>query len=436
MIAREKYMKQILDFVDKPVIKVLTGMRRSGKSVLLELTRQALIDRNIKAQNIFYINFESLRYEHLKDYHALYGKILGRAKKVHGKIYILLDEIQEVIGWEQAVNSFRVDLDCDIYITGSNARMLSGELATLLTGRYIEIRVYPLDFKEYLDFTATNADEISLSDNTKLHIKQRLRFANVDRPTSENSGAYASNVTWYQEHFAGFLRFGGLPGIHQMKWKEDRIMQYLTDIYHSVLLKDVIARNKIRDVSLLENIVRYVMDNIGNIFSAKAISDFLKNQGRKLSTETVYNYLIALEEAFLIHKASRFDIKGKRLLETQEKYYLSDLGLRHALIGYQGKDIAGLLENVVYLELCRRGYKVYIGKQGTAEVDFVANRGDDRLYIQVAYVLTEENTEREFTPLEAIMDNYEKIVISTDSLININRGGICQKNIIDFLLAK
>jgi len=279
--------------------------------------------------------------------------------------------------------------------------MLSGELATLLAGRYIEIRVYPLDFKEYLDFTVNNAGETNLP---------------------------------AQEHFADFLRFGGLPGIHQMKWEENRIMQYLADIYHSVLLKDVIARNRIRDVSLLENIVRYVMDNIGNLFSAKAVSDFLKNQGRKLSTETVYNYIKALEEAFLIHKASRYDIKGKRLLETQEKYYISDLGLRHALIGYNNNDISGLLENVVYLELRRRGYKVNIGKQGVAEVDFVADRGDDRLYVQVTYVLTEDNIEREFAPLEAIMDNYEKIVISTDSLFSFNRNGIRQRNIIDFLL--
>jgi predicted AAA+ superfamily ATPase len=402
MIARDFYMRQILDFVDKPVVKVLTGMRRSGKSALLELTRQALIGRSIKERNIVYINFESLRYEHLKDYHALYNEVSGRAENADGRIYILLDEIQEVAGWEHAVNSFRVDFDCDIFITGSNARMLSGELATLLAGRYVEIQVYPLSFNEYMEFAATNTDE---SDPA------------------------------VQEHFANFLRFGGLPGIHQMKWEENRIMQYLADIYHSVLLKDVIARNKIRDVSLLESIVRYVMDNIGNIFSAKAVSDFLKNQERKLGTETVYNYLKALEEAFLIHKVSRFDIKGKRLLETQEKYFLADLGLRHALIGYRGNDIAGLLENVVYLELRRRGYTVNIGKQGAAEVDFVASRADERIYIQVTYVLTEDNIEREFAPLEAIMDNYEKIVVSTDTIFNINRGGIRQKNIVDFLLA-
>ena len=401
MIVRERFIRQIRDFMDKPVVKIITGMRRCGKSALLELTRQELLGRGVGEQNIIYINFESLRYEALKDYKALYAKISEQGEKVTGKLYVLLDEIQEVNAWEQVINSLRVDFDCDIYVTGSNAKLLSGELATLLAGRYVEIRVYPLDFQEYLDFAATNADEVQLS---------------------------------RQEQFANFLRFGGLPGIHQMKWEEERIMQYLHDIYNSVLLKDVIARNKIRDTALLESIVLYLMDNIGNTFSAKTISDFLKSQGRKLSAETVYNYLKALESAFLIHKVVRFDIKGRRILETQEKYYLSDLGLRHAVMGYQDNDIAGVLENIVYLELLRRGWSVNIGKQDVAEVDFVANRTDERLYVQVCYVLTPENTEREFAPLEAINDNYEKIVLSTDTLLRINRGGIRQKNIMDFLL--
>ena len=342
-----------------------------------------------------------MRYEALRDYKALYAEIIKIAGQTEGRIYVLLDEIQEVNTWEQVINSLRVDLDCDIYVTGSNAKLLSGELATLLAGRYVEIQVYPLDFEEYLAFAAENEGEAKLSK---------------------------------REQFANFLRFGGLPGIHQLKWDEDRVMQYLHDIYNSVLLKDVIARNRIRDTALLESIVLYLMDNIGNTFSAKTISDFLKSQGRKLSTETVYNYLKALESAFLIHKVVRFDIKGKRILETQEKYYLSDLGLRHAVIGYRDNDIAGVLENTVFLELLRRGFSVNIGKQDVAEVDFVANRADDRLYIQVCYILTPENTDREFAPLEAIPDNYEKLVLSTDTLLRVNRGGIRQKNIIDFLL--
>lgn len=401
MITRERYMCQIRDFMDKPVVKVITGMRRCGKSALLELTREELRARGIAESNIISINFESLRYESLKDFRALYAEISRRAEGLDGRIYILLDEIQEVESWEQVINSLRVDFDCDIYVTGSNAKLLSGELATLLAGRYVEIRVYPLDFREYLDFAAENPEEAGLSQ---------------------------------QEQFANYLRFGGLPGIHQMKWEESRVMQYLHDIYSSVLLKDVIARNRIRDTALLENIILYLMDNIGNTFSAKTISDFLKSQGRKLSAETVYNYLKALESAFLIHKVVRFDIKGRRILETQEKYYLADLGLRHAVIGYRDNDIAGVLENTVYLELLRRGWTVHIGKQDVAEVDFVASRTDERLYIQVCYVLTPENTEREFAPLEAIPDNYEKLVLSTDTLLRINRGGIRQKNIVDFLL--
>ena len=401
MIPRERYMRQIRNFMDKPVVKVLTGVRRSGKSALLLLTIEELKNRGIPRENIIHINFESLKYEPLKDFRLLYEEISRRAENASGRVYILLDEIQEVLDWEKAVNSLRVDFDCDIYITGSNAKLLSGELATLLAGRYVEIHVYPLDFKEYLDFARENPEE-----------------AKYDK----------------QQNFADFIRYGGLPGVHQMKWEQEPLMQYLTDIYNSVLLKDVIQRYKIRDTALLESIAIYLMDNIGNTFSAKTISDFLKSQGRKLSTETVYNYLKALEDAFLVHKVPRFDIKGKRLLETQEKYYLSDLGLRHAIIGYRDNDISGVLENVVYLELLRRGYSAKIGKQGAAEVDFVADKGDDRLYVQVCYVLTDENTDREFAPLEAIADNYEKVVISTDSLMSFNRGGIKQKNILDFLL--
>ena len=401
MIAREHYMQQIRDFIDKPVVKVITGMRRAGKSALLEMTKGELILGGISEKNIFYANFESLRYEHLKNYQSLYIAVTQAAEATSGKLYIMLDEIQEVSSWEKAVNSFRVDIDCDIFITGSNAGLLAGELATLLAGRYVEIRVYPLSFAEYLDFSKADPEQ-----------------ANQSR----------------REHFADYLRFGGLPGIHQMKWEESRITQYLLDIYRSVLLKDVIQQRDIRNTALLESIVLYIMDNIGNIFSAKTISDFLKNQGRKLSTETVYNYLQALESAFMIHKVPRFDIKGKRLLETQEKYYLSDLGLRHAVIGYRNHDISGVLENIIYLELLRRRYAVTIGKQGVAEVDFVANKLEERLYIQVCYVLTEDNIEREFSALEKISDNYEKIVLSTDFLMSFNRNGVRQKNIIDYLL--
>lgn len=401
MINREIYMKQILDFMDRPVVKVITGMRRSGKSVLLELTMEELRRRGIEEKQIFYVNFESLQFEHLKNYKSIYQAISAAAKAANGKLYLFIDEIEEVESWEQMINSVRVDCDCDIYITGSNAKLLSGELATLLSGRYVEILVYPLSFSEYLGFARINGDEVGLSK---------------------------------EQHFANFLRYGALPGIHEMKWDEAVLLRYLTDMFNSVLLKDVVKRNKIRDIDLLEKVVLYLMDNIGNTFSAKTISDFLRNQGRKLSTETVYTYIKALESAFLIHKVPRFDIKGKRLLETQEKYFVSDLGLRHATIGYRDHDIGGMLENVVYLELLRRGWSVCIGKQDLREVDFVATRTDERLYAQVCYVLTEDNLKREIEPLQAIDDNYEKMIISTDSLVSFNRNGIRQRNIMEFLL--
>ena len=305
VIIRETYMKQILDFMDKPVVKVITGMRRSGKSVLLELTKEAIRKNGVEEKQIFSINFESLQFENMKNYKALYEAISATAKTANGKLYLLFDEIQEVDSWEKVINSVRVDYDCDIYITGSNARLLSGELATLLSGRYIEIPVYPLSFSEYLEFAKLNEGEVGLNKD---------------------------------QHFSRFLRYGGLPGIHEIKWDDTALLRYLTDMFNSVLLKDVIKRNKIRDIDLLEKVVLYLMDNIGNTFSAKTISDFLKNQGRKLSTETVYTYVKALESAFLIHKVPRFDIKGKRVLETQEKYFVSDLGLRHAAIGYREHD--------------------------------------------------------------------------------------------------
>ena len=401
MIARERYMKQIRDFIDKPVVKVITGMRRCGKSVIMDFAREEIRKRKVAENNIIYLNFESLAHEDLKNYRALYHFITTFAKQTKGRVYIFLDEIQEVKDWEKAINSFRVDLDCDIYLTGSNAKLLSGELATLLSGRYVEIRVYPLSFSEYLDFAKSNEDERSFSK---------------------------------EENFKNYLRFGGLPGIHQMKWDEKQIMQYLTDIYNSVLLNDVIKRNEIRNSVMLDNIIHFLMDNIGNTFSAKTITDFIKSQGRKLSTETVYSYIKALESAFLIYKVPRFDIKGKRLLETQEKYYVSDLGLRSAVMGYRDNDIGNVLENVVYLELLRRDWKVNIGKQDLAEIDFIANKTNNRLYIQVCYILTQDNTDREFKPLEKIGDNYEKLVLSMDSLLSFNRKGISQMNIVDFLL--
>ena len=404
MIKRNLYLEEIKKYMNKPLIKVITGMRRSGKSMILKLIQEELKNDGIDEKNIIYINFESLIFMDIKNFETLYKYIIEKTDNISGKIYILLDEIQEVKGWEKAINSFLVDLDVDIYITGSNANLLSSELATYIAGRYIEIKIYPLSFQEYIDFASENNKKTPLS---------------ID------------------EYFYQYLNFGGLPGIHIFNYNKEEIYQYLADVYNSILLRDVIARNNIRDIELLERVVLYIMDNIGNTFSAKSISDFLKNQGRKLSIETIYNYLKALENAFIISKVQRYDIKGKNILETQEKYYLSDLGFRNAKLGYQSNDISSYLENIIFLELLRRKYKVNVGKENNKEVDFIANLRDENLYLQVTYLLASPETiEREFFPLKAIKDNYPKMVLSMDNLPESNIEGIKRKRIIDFLLEK
>ena len=404
MIKRDLYLEEIKKYMNKPIIKVITGMRRSGKSMILKLIQEELEKMGIVKENIIYMNFESLVFIDIKDFEALYKHIIKKTFNKNGKIYILLDEIQEVKGWEKAINSFLVDLDVDIYITGSNANLLSSELATYIAGRYIEIKIYPLSFQEYIDFASENNKKTPLS---------------ID------------------EYFYQYLNFGGLPGIHIFNYNKEEIYQYLADVYNSILLRDVIARNNIRDIELLERVVLYIMDNIGNTFSAKSISDFLKNQGRKLSIETIYNYLKALENAFIISKVQRYDIKGKNILETQEKYYLSDLGFRNAKLGYQSNDISSYLENIIFLELLRRKYKVNVGKKNNKEIDFIANLRDENLYLQVTYLLASPETiEREFSPLKAIKDNYPKMVLSMDNLPESNIEGIKRKRIIDFLLEK
>ena len=400
-------MEKLCLFIDKPVIKVITGMRRSGKSVILKLLREELLQRHIPIERILYLNFESLVAASLPgrmqswDGKTLYEYITGIARQQHGRFYIMLDEIQRIDRWERAVASFRVDLDCDIYITGSNSSLLSADIATSLAGRYVEIRVHPLSFAEHLDFTAA---------------------AGEDKGKDLN------------RQFSDFLRWGGLPGIHEMDIGTDAVTPYLLDIYNSVLLKDVISFHRIRDTELLERTVHFLMDNTGNIFSAKRISDFLKNQNRRLSSETIYNYLNALEAAYLVSKVRRWDIKGKRILETQEKYYFEDFGLKNAVLGYSNDSIAGLLENVVFLELRRRGYEVYVGQGTNSEVDFIARRRDETLYFQVAYLLASPETiEREFSPLLNIRDNFPKYVLSMDEF-NFGRQGILHRNIREWLL--
>ena len=398
MIKRETYIKTISLFIGKPVIKVLTGMRRCGKSVILRLLREELLEQGIPEQNIIYLNFESMGIRQFLDADSLYNYIVSITRDVSGRFYIMLDEVQRVKNWEHTVASLRVDFDCDIFITGSNNSLWSGNIGELLAGRYIEIRIHPLSFAEHLLFTKEGV---------------------------------ASDIN---SQFMDYLHYGGLPGIHEMGIHSPAVIPYLLDIYNSVLLKDVISRNNIRDTELLERIINYLMDNTGNIFSAKRISDFLKNQNCRIGTETVYNYLDALEAAFLLKKVKRWDIKGKRILETQEKYYFEDFGIKNALLGYSSDSISGLLENIVFLELRRRGYEIFIGQGINCEVDFIARLRDQTNYFQVSYLLASPETiEREFTPLLNIKDNFPKYVLSMDEF-DFSRQGIQHKNIRKWLL--
>jgi len=401
MIERQIYIEKIRVFIDKPVVKVITGMRRSGKSVVLKLLREELLKKKVPQENIIYIDFESLGTVSFANTRELYSYIIKKAGRNRKRLYIMLDEIQQIQGWEKVIASLRIDINCDIYVTGSNSGLLSADIAAVLAGRYVQIRIHPLSFAEHLNFTAVMGEDAG---------KDRSR------------------------QFLDYLRCGGLPGIHEMNINTDAVYPYLLDIYNSVLLKDVISRNRIRDIELLERTIHFLMNNAGNIFSAKRISDFLKSQNRRLSVETIYNYLDALESAFLIHKVSRWDIKGKRVLETLEKYYFEDFGVKNAVLGYSEDSVSGLLENVVYLELLRRGYEVYIGQGVNYEIDFIAVRRDETAYFQVTYLLASPETiDREFSSLLSINDNFPKYVLSLDE-VNFSRKGIVHLNIRDWLL--
>ena len=345
-------MKKIRPFINKDLIKVITGIRRSGKSVMLELIKGELQAAGVPEENMISYNFESMSCHNLRTAEAIYEAVIKQKENLAGKAYLFFDEIQEVENWERAVNSFRVDLDCDIYITGSNAKLLSGELATYLAGRYVEFIIYPLSFKEFID---------------------------MYRQTSPN----ATN----SEYFRQYLHFGGMPYLGQLNYQEEPVRQYLQDIYNSVELKDVVKRNKIRDVDLLERIMSYVMANIGTTFSATAISKYLKKEARKVAPETILNYLHACMEAFLFFAVKRQELAGKKILSVQEKYYMADHGIRQAMLGTNTQDIGLILENIVYLELLRRDYEVTVGKSGSKEVDFIAKKQNEILYIQVSYLL-------------------------------------------------
>ena len=395
MIKRELYMSKIRPFIDKPVVKVLTGIRRCGKSVMLELIKEELKERKISKSQMMSINFESLAVDYVKSVESTYEHIKKAAEKSDKKLYLFLDEVQELDGWEKIVNSCMVDFDVDIYITGSNAKMLSGELATYLAGRYKEFKIYPFSYKEMLDITG--------KDNS-----------------FRTFGTYLTN--------------GGMPFIYQFPLDEQSAKQYLSDIYDSIILKDIATRNKIRNIELLKRIIQFFTVNVGNTFSAANITKYLKSELRSASTETVYNYIDYCKTACLLHLVPREDVIGKRTLQFQEKIYIADHGIREAVYGGNQRDINQILENIVYMELLRRGYNITVGRNNNKEIDFVAAHDNERIYVQVTYLLASDETiEREFSALENIPDNYPKYVVSMDEL-DRGRNGIPNMNIRDFLL--
>ena len=401
MTKRELYIEKIKPFIDKDIIKVLTGIRRSGKSVMLKLIMEELKQNKIDEKQFININFENLINIELTTADKLHEYILKKASEIKKKCYIFLDEIQEVKDWEKCINSLRVneEYDFDIYITGSNAKLLSGELSTYLAGRYVEFVIYPFSFKEFLETLKSIQQDVST-----------------------------------REAFQKYVKFGGMPFLYNLAFEEEASLQYLKDIYSSIILKDITQRNKIRDTDLLERVISYLIMNVGNNFSATSISKFFKSENRKVSVETILNYIKAAEESFLIYRVSRDDLIGKKVLNVNEKYYIADHGMREAILGSNQRDINQIFENIIYLELLRKGYNVRVGKVDNLEVDFVCTKGNEKIYVQVAYLLASPETiEREFTSLEKIDDNYPKYVISTDEF-DMSRNGIIHINIIDFLM--
>ena len=402
MTKRELYIEKIKLFIDKDIIKVLTGIRRSGKSVMLKLIMEELKQNKIDEKQFININFENLINRELTTADKLHEYILKKASEIKKKCYIFLDEIQEVKDWEKCINSLRVneEYDFDIYITGSNAKLLSGELSTYLAGRYIEFVIYPFSFKEFLETLKSIQQDVST-----------------------------------REAFQKYVKFGGMPFLYNLAFEEEASLQYLKDIYSSIILKDITQRNKIRDTDLLERVISYLIMNVGNNFSATSISKFFKSENRKVSVETILNYIKAAEESFLIYRVSRDDLIGKKVLNVNEKYYIADHGMREAILGSNQRDINQIFENIIYLELLRKGYNVRVGKVDNLEVDFVCTKGNEKIYVQVAYLLASSETiEREFTSLEKIGDNYPKYIISMDEF-DMSRNGIKHINIIEFLIS-
>ena len=401
MIKREMYMSRIRPFIGTELIKVMTGIRRSGKSVMLELIKQELIESGVNPAQFIAINFEDMNYAHLQTAKALHDEITKRAAAIDGKFYLFFDEIQEVKDWEKCINSFRVSLNCDIYITGSNAKLLSGELATYLGGRYVEFIIYPFSFAEFIELYKTVTPDETIP-----------------------------------KCFQKYLLAGGMPYLANIRYADEPSRQYLHDLFNSVQLKDIVKRNKIRDVDLLERIIAYVMANVGNTFSAASLAKFLKSEQRTVAPETILNYIKYCCDAYLFYQVKREDLQGKQILASNEKYYIADHGIREAVLGGNMKEINLTLENIVYLELLRRGYEVTVGRYGNKEIDFVCHKRDEKLYVQVTYLLASDETiQREFGAYDNIRDNFPKYVVSLDEF-DMSRNGIKHRNIRDFLLAE
>ena len=400
MIDRPLYVDKIMAYVDTPFVKILTGVRRCGKSTILKMIMERLkTERNIPEDRIISCRFDSMEYEDMtaKQIYTLLKEKLSPA----GKTYLFLDEVQEIKGWEKIVNSLASDFDVDLYITGSNSRMMSSEIATYLTGRYVSFRIFTLSFGEYLMF--------------------KSKFANVGEPKTE---------------LANYVRLGGFPATHLQAYSQDEIYTIVRDIYNSTIFSDIVKRNQVRKIDQLERVVKYTFSNVGNTFSAKSIADYLKSERRSLDNETVYSYLDKLEKAYLLHRCSRYDLQGKEILKTQEKFYLADVALRYSVLGYNADSVASSLENIVYLELCRRGYTVHVGKTSDGEIDFAAVRQNEKIYVQVTQEINSEKTEkREYNRLLEIPDNYPKFVLTTDEFAGGNYEGIKTMHIADFLLS-
>lgn len=399
MIYRPIYVEKIMAYTDTPFVKILTGVRRCGKSTILKMIMYKLRERGIPENRIVSYRFDSMEYEDMTA-KQMYAELKGRIDP-NGKTYFFLDEMQEIKGWEKVVNSLASDFDVDLYVTGSNSRMMSSEISTYLTGRYVSFQIYTLSFAEYLTF--------------------KSHYAAVGDPRQE---------------LANYIRLGGFPATHLQSYSQDEVYTIVKDIYNSTIFSDIVKRNQVRKIDQLERVVKYTFNNVGNTFSAKSISDYLKAEHRSLDNETVYSYLEKLEKAYLLHRCSRYDLQGKEFLKTQEKFYLADTSLRYSVLGYNADTVAASLENVVYLELCRRGYTVNIGKNNDGEIDFVASRQNEKLYVQVTQRITSEKTERrEYDRLLDIRDNYPKYVLRTDEFAGGNYEGIKTMHVADFLLS-